>query len=156
MLSYYLRLPVSDSRGIFLCPSLTVIRPVPPPSLPSAALIELNCFIHDDDHRHNVFSIKIARTESVSTLKKAIKEENPESFRGVDARSLHLWNVSITVDDDFKDSVSKVELRDEEELSAVDTLSDLFSKAPGRKYLHIIVRSPPASKFTLVVSLSQY
>lgn len=41
-------------------------------------------------------------TESVGTLKKVTKEENPESFHNFDARSLVLWNVfSIAVDDDF-------------------------------------------------------
>jgi hypothetical protein len=69
-------------------------------------------------------------------------EENPASFHDVDARSLHIWNVSIPIEADFNDNVKKVELRDEEELSAVDSLADVFSDVPARKDLHIVVCCP--------------
>ena len=81
-------------------------------------ILELNCFVHDDDPRH-VFPVKIARTESVGTLKRSIKDDNPESFRDVDARSLVLWKVSIPVNDGFKENVRKVDLRDEDALENV-------------------------------------
>ena len=110
-------------------------------------ILELNFFVHDDDPRH-VFPVKIARTESVGILKRSIKDDNPESFRDVDARSLILWKVSIPVNDGFKENVSRVELKDEDELSPVDTLSDVFSEVPARKHLHIIVLcSPPNGEF---------
>jgi hypothetical protein len=109
-------------------------------------ILELNCFVHDDDPRH-VFPVKIARTESVGTLKRSIKDDNPESFRDVDARSLVLWKVSIPVNDGFKENVRKVELRDEDALSPVDRLSKVFLGQPEDGDLHIIVRSPPASEF---------
>jgi len=70
-------------------------------------------------------------------------EENPASFHDVDARSLHIWNVSIPIEADFNHNVKKVELRDEEELSAVDSLADVFSDVLSRKNLHIIIRCPP-------------
>src|SRR6267154_5084720 len=106
-------------------------------------ILELNCFVHDDDPRY-VFPVKIARTESVGTLKRSIKDDNPESFRDVDARSLVLFKVSIPANDSFKENVSRVELKDEDELSPVDTLSDVFLEIPARKHLHIIVLcSPP-------------
>jgi hypothetical protein len=109
-------------------------------------ILKLNCFVHDDDPRH-VFPIKIARTESVGTLKGSIKDDNPESFHDVDARSLVLWKVTIPVNDSFKENVRKVELRDEDALSPVDRLSKVFLGQPEDGDLHIIVRSPPASEF---------
>jgi hypothetical protein len=54
--------------------------------------------------------------------------------------------VSMAVDDVFKENVKKVELRDEEALSPVDELSDVFSEVPARRHLRIIVRSPPAGE----------
>jgi hypothetical protein len=110
-------------------------------------ILELNCFVHDDDPRH-VFPVKIARTESVGTLKKAIKEEKKVALEHVDADALRLWKVSIPVNGGFKENVSRVELKDEDELSPVDTLSDVFSEVPARKHLHIIVFcSPPNGEF---------
>jgi hypothetical protein len=135
------------------CPSLSVIRPVPAPSLPSVPILELNCFIHGDDPGH-VFPVKIAPTESVGTLKKYIKQEKQVALEHVDADALRIWNVSIPVDDDFEDSVNKLELRVEEELSPVKRLSILDE--PEDEHLHVVVRSPPAGEFVLVVSLSLY
>jgi hypothetical protein len=136
--------PVSECSP-YVAPSIAHhFRSVYPPCLLSVPLLELNCFIRGDDPRH--IPVKITRTESVGTL----KDKNPESFRGVDARSFVLWKVSIPVEDNFQENVGKVELRDVEALSPVDILSDVFSEAPGRKRLHIIVRSPPASEFKLI------
>jgi hypothetical protein len=127
------------------CQALITIHPVPPPSLPAVPIFELNCFLHGDDP-HNVFPVKIARTESVGTLKKAIKEEKKVKFEHIDADALRLQGVSIPVDDGFKENVGKVELRDEEMLSPVDRLSTIFAVQPEDKHLHIIVHSPSVSK----------
>jgi hypothetical protein len=70
-LSYYLRLV--SSHGIFLCPSPTVIHSVPPPSLSSVPILELNCFVRGDD-ASQVFSIEIANNNLVSALRDAIKD----------------------------------------------------------------------------------
>jgi hypothetical protein len=47
---------------------------VPPPSLPSFPILELNCFVHGDDPGH----VFIAATETVGTLRDAIKD-NPST-----------------------------------------------------------------------------
>jgi hypothetical protein len=133
---------VSDNRAIVRCLSLTAIHPGPPPSLPSVPILEVNCFVHDDDPRH-VFPVKIARTDTVGTLKKAIKEEKKVALEHADADALKVWKVDVPVNDRFKENVGMVDLRDEEELSAVDELSDLFSEGPTRKHLHIIVVYDP-------------
>ena len=109
-------------------------------------ILELNCFIHDDDPRH-VFPVKIARTESVGTFKKAIKEEKKVTLEHIDADALRLWKVSIAVNSGFKEDVRKVELRDDDALSPVDRLSKVFLGQPEDGDLHIIMCSPPASEF---------
>ena len=120
-------------------PSLTVIHPVPPPSLTSVPILELNCLISDDDSNH-VFPVKIARTESVGTLKEAIKDKKKPLFDHITADALTLWNVSLAVDDCLKDNVSNV-LRKEEALSPVQRLSALGE--PEDEHVHIIVLHDP-------------
>jgi hypothetical protein len=111
-------------------------------------ILELNCFVHDDDPRpHHVFPVKIARTESVGTLKEAIKDKKQVALEHVDADALQLWKVSIPVNGGFKENVRNVELRDEDALSPVDRLSKVYLGQPEDGDLHIIVRSPPASEF---------
>ncbi|KAG1856707.1 hypothetical protein DFJ58DRAFT_659315 [Suillus subalutaceus] len=56
--------------------------------------IRLNCLVSGDDPRFHIFPIKIARTESVSDLKKLIKEEKRPEFNTVAADHLKLWNAS--------------------------------------------------------------
>jgi hypothetical protein len=129
-----------------------MIFSVPPQSLPSEPRLnhrnfELYCFVFDDDPRQ-VFPVKIAITESVGTLMKAIKEKKKPSLHHVDADALTLWKVSIPVNVGFNPNVKKVELRDEEALSPVDRLCNIFFVQPKDGHLHIIMRSPPASKST--------
>ena len=104
--------------------------------------IELNCFLRDDDPRH-IFPIKIASTESVGTLKKAIKEEMKVTLEYVDAVALQLWNVSIPVDGSLKERVKMLELRDEEELSPVVKLLQVFPNIPVEGNVHIVAYCPP-------------
>jgi Crinkler effector protein N-terminal domain len=42
-----------------------------------------------------VFHIKIDGTESVGSLRKAIKEEKKHMFKDVDADALDLWKVNL-------------------------------------------------------------
>ena len=83
-----------------------------------------------DDPSH-VFPVKIAHTESVGALKKAIKNEKKHAFEHVDADTLNLWEVSIPVDNGFKENVRKFKLKDEEMLSPVDDLSHVFVDVPA-------------------------
>jgi hypothetical protein len=137
-LSIVLRLPSPGNAHCLLrCPSLTLIHSVPPSSLPSVPILELNCFIHDDDPNH-VFPVKIAETESVATLKTYIKQEKQVAFEHVDANDLKLWHASIADDNAFKDNVSKI-VREETMLSPMDMLSEFFSVVRPRKHLDIIV-----------------
>jgi hypothetical protein len=53
--------------------------------------------VEGDDTPH-IFSVKINCTESVGTLKKAIKEEKKHAFQHVDADTLNIWKVGTLVD----------------------------------------------------------
>jgi hypothetical protein len=94
---------------------------------------------------HRVFPVRIVATASVrvGTLKKVIKDEKKPAFDHVPADTLVLWKASIPVDAAFKENVKKVTLRDEEELSAVDNVADVFSDVLARKDLHIVICCPP-------------
>jgi hypothetical protein len=126
--------------------ALIVIPSVSPPSLsPGPRLhhnLELNCFVVGDDATH-IFSIEIANIKLVSALKDAIKVKKKLSLHHVHADALTLWKVSIPVNDDFKENARKVELREEEALSPVDPLSDVFEEMPARKHVHIMVIPDP-------------
>jgi hypothetical protein len=115
--------------------------------LPSVPILELNCFIQGDDPSH-IFPIKIARTESVGTLKEFIKTKKV-TLEHVDADSLRLWDISIPYDNTFKETLRKVELIDEKQLSAFDNLASIFPNLPANS-LHIIVK-PPISKLLLII-----
>ena len=55
----------------------------------------LNCWALGDDPRR-VFSVKIAKSETVDALKKAIKDETKHTLDGIDAHTLDLWKVRIS------------------------------------------------------------
>ena len=108
----------------------------------SSCNLLLLCFISGDDYPSEVFPIKIASTDSVYTMKKAIKEKNNISLQHVGASALKLWRVSIPVDHGSKEYVRKVKFNDEEALSPVEELSRVFLDQPEDEHLHIIVRCP--------------
>ena len=57
-------------------------------------MLNLNCWVLGDDPQR-VFSVKIAKSETVDALKKAIMEDpsNEGDFDGIGAKYLDLWKV---------------------------------------------------------------
>jgi len=96
--------------------------------------IHLNCLILDDDSSH-IFSVKILQTDTVSNLKKVIKEENKHEFDGVDAKHLKLWKVDI-------DPEKK------EKLDLPDDAKELkpLTVGPEDGHLHILVQHPTSRR----------
>jgi hypothetical protein len=125
--------------------NLVVTRPSPN----SERLLELNCLVLGDDPGR-VFPVKIAASESVGTLKEAIKDKKKHAFEHVDADTLVLWNVSIPVDESFGDSLKKTlgkrGLPENGQLSAVTRLSKIFREQPDDGQLHIVIKHPPPCK----------
>jgi hypothetical protein len=59
-------------------------------------LLELNCWVIGDEP-HSVFPAKIASSETVGTLRKAILPEMENSGSDLVAKSLVLWKVSCPI-----------------------------------------------------------
>ena len=133
-------LPCLALPDFLIVPYLTVTSDPP--------LLQINCLVLGEPHNH-IFPVKIAGTESVGALKKTIKVEEQLAFQHVDADALVLWKVSIPVDDSLEDTLPN--LVDDESLSPVEALSEVFPAPPIRKHLHIVVKPPPVGEFQCVV-----
>ncbi|KAE9386906.1 hypothetical protein BT96DRAFT_771244, partial [Gymnopus androsaceus JB14] len=101
----------------------------------------LNCLVLGDKRNH-IFPVKIAETESVGSLKEAIKEKKHAAFPHIDADALELWNVSEPVDQHLENNLEKANFREKESLSPVDKLSKIFPNLPVEGCLHIVVWCP--------------
>jgi hypothetical protein len=53
----------------------------------------------DGDNVHHIFLVKIASTESISILKKVIKDEKKHAFQHVNADALEIFQVSFPSND---------------------------------------------------------
>jgi len=60
--------------------------------------LSLNCLIHGDD-QEKMFTVKVLETDNVSILKDLMKEEKAPHFDHIAASDIHLWKVSIPIDD---------------------------------------------------------
>ena len=103
--------------------------------------LELNCLVLGNSRNH-IFSVKIATTESVSTLKKVIKEENQHTFQDVNTRNLVLWKVSIHVDSVSAELAAHTFDDEDDALKPLDPLSAIFPDAPTPRHVHIVIRHP--------------
>ena len=79
------------------------------------------------ESRSHIFPVKIAGTESVGALKKAIKNEKKPAFYHVPADTLVLWKVAFPVVDSLEEIVKNFD--GGEPLSPVDKLSNVLSNA---------------------------
>lgn len=102
-------------------------------------LLEINCLVHGKPHSH-IFPVKIAGTETVGMLKKAIKDEKKPPFDHVPADTLVLWKVAFPVNESLDGNLTN--FLDKESLLPVHGLSKVFSDMPKEEYLHIIVKGP--------------
>ncbi|KAI9569501.1 hypothetical protein HD554DRAFT_535796 [Boletus coccyginus] len=102
----------------------------------------LNCWIRGSD-AGEIFHVKISKTEDVATLKEAIKNEAPVTFREVDAHTLHLYKPRNPLPRPYEDNLSKIILSEDGELlEMVDKLSEVFPEQPPKRHIHIIVDAP--------------
>ncbi|KAI1320351.1 hypothetical protein EDD11_001152 [Mortierella claussenii] len=102
---------------------------------------KLFCLI-DGDAASNAFPVKIESNSTVGDLKKAIRDENPNTFSGVDAKDL--VSVPLLDDDDNNDSDDDDENNSDDDvapilLDNVSKLSGIFPEEPPEETIHIIV-----------------
>ncbi|KAG0071922.1 hypothetical protein BGZ92_004149 [Podila epicladia] len=92
------------------------------------------------------FSIRIASSDTVDDLKKAIKTEKTNAFEGVDANNLILWSVSIPVSDDDDDDdevpvyIDNIPKDGKKKLKATRELHGVFGDEAAKNMIHIIVQ----------------
>ena len=78
-------------------PTTSQSQATPDPQLPtimSDSDLTILCWILGDQYEH-IFGVEISRNKIVHALKYAIKAENPNTLKGIDARSLTLYSVAI-------------------------------------------------------------
>jgi hypothetical protein len=114
----------------------------PNSSSESQPQLNLNCLVLGDDASH-IFPIEIAERKTVGALKDAIKDKKRPAFDHVPADTLILWQVSIPVNRNLTEHLSKSDFVDESSLLPVKRLSKVFSDQPEDEHLHIVVRVPP-------------
>lgn len=111
---------------------------VPPdPQSPLA----LNCLVLGES-RQRIFTVEIAGTKSVGSLKQVIKEKKHPAFQHIVTDSLALWEVSEVVDLNLENNLEKLNFPQKEPLSPLDELSKVFSNLPVNGRLHIVVGRP--------------
>jgi hypothetical protein len=116
--------------------------------------ITLSCLVVGENPYENAFNVKVNKTETVSELKKPIKEENTQSFANVDAKDIKLWKVDISLEEENEklDLVNtKINVNIKEELGGVELLplskiSKYFHSQPADEHIHIIVQRPVETK----------
>ena len=94
----------------------------PNSSSESQPQLNLNCLVLGHDPSR-IFPIEIAEGKTVGALKDAIKDKKEHAFQHVDADALLLWKVSIPVDRNVTENLSKLNFVDDESLLPVEELS---------------------------------
>ena len=120
--------------------SLEVTQPVPAPD--PTQLLSLNCFVLGRDSSE-VFTVKILKTENVSTLKDLIKEKQSPRLNHVVASDLILSSFFLPVDADLEESLKNVDLTP---LKPLLPLSQLSPDVNKENYLHIVVQAPTSGE----------
>jgi hypothetical protein len=121
----------------------------------SAPDLEINCFVQGDDPR-NVSTVVIPKTKNVSALRQAIRKEKEHAFKGFDADTLVLWKVSIPSDSLVEQDPRIIDLDENQSLVPMNRLSKVFSDAPEKDHIHIVVRAPPAGEWAFCCSICQF
>ena len=113
--------------------------------------ITLSCLVVGENPYENAFNVKVNKTEVVSELRKAIKEEIDDNVK---AKDLKLWKVDISLEEEnekLKLVNTKINVNIKEELGGVELLplskiSKHFPSQPANEHIHIIVQRPVETK----------
>lgn len=129
----------------FVCYLMFHLAPPDPQSI-----LVLNCLVLGYSRNH-IFKVNIAKTESVSSLKEAIKEKKDNLFNRVDADNLILWNVSEVADLNLEKPLQKANFSGKDSLSPLEKLLKVFSNSLVEDRLHVVVGRAEYGKLVLCV-----
>lgn len=104
----------------------------------------------DDSSRQHIPTICVGKKVTVNALKKAILVKEKHTLRGMAAKSLDIWKVSIAVED-LDAKLADMRLQDNpcygvEKLDPRRPLTGAFPDPPADGHLHILVQ-PPSSEY---------
>jgi len=94
------------------------------------------------------FPVEIQPNATVGALKKAIKFEKQPDFDSFSADKLTLYPINIRADKELSKNVNEriKTITASEALNPTEELSDLFSEAPAKKTVHILIQTPITGK----------
>ena len=104
--------------------------------------MKINCYVRGDVPQ-NAFILDIDDDKTVDDLKKAVRENKRPNFD--DANSLILWNVSVPINRNLKNSVEALNLLESDALYTHEILSDIFSDLK-KNCVHILIDRPHSSE----------
>jgi hypothetical protein len=84
------------------------------------------------------FPVEIGREKMICVLEKVIKEDQSFALDSFAANDLDLWKVDIRDGEELE----RFEPRDNEVLSPVMKVGDLFQEEPPDGRIHIVVKAP--------------
>jgi hypothetical protein len=91
------------------------------------------------------FFVKVKPSDTVYDVKKAIVQRNPNKLKGINPKTLILYQVDIPGSAKAKEDVIKkriIELDKEESLDPVQRLSEVYTSPPAENTVHLIVQIP--------------
>ncbi|CAB4407399.1 unnamed protein product [Rhizophagus irregularis] len=113
--------------------------------------ITLSCLVVGENPYENAFTIKFIKSEAVSELRKAIKEEIDDNVK---AKDLKLWKVDISLEEENEklDLVNtKINVNIKEELGALKArLRTCFTFPDGTEDKHIVINRECGSEKEII------
>ncbi|KAI6014321.1 hypothetical protein EDC04DRAFT_2953479, partial [Pisolithus marmoratus] len=99
--------------------------------------LTLLCWVHGEDVQ-TAFNIDISRELTVGTLKRALKNENPVTFRDVDAKDLKIYRLFVPSDADLGVELGKWRVHGKQPLDMRQKLSQAFPETHNGEWAVII------------------
>ena len=118
------------------------------------SIITLSCLVAGENPYDNAFNVKVNKTEAVSELRDAIKENQKPFFDNIAPKELKLWKVDISLEKENKklelvNTKINVNIKEElggEKLPPLSKISKHFTSQPADEHIHIIVQRPVETK----------
>ena len=119
--------------------------------------ITLSCLVAGENPYDNAFNVKVNKTETVSELKDAIKENQKPFFDNVAPKELKLWKVDISLEEENeklklvneKINVNIKDIKEDlvgEELLPLSKINKHFSSQSVDEHIHVIIQCPVETK----------